>query len=243
MLEMSENIKSNAKRFWIFCRRTKYRLLPAALSSGSEEAISPEDKSTMFNNHFYSVFNNNTSDSNFPEVNIRINSNLSHIVFSEKDVFLVLKRLDINKGISPNVIPLRVPQGAAELTPSLTTLFNMCMSTCTLPDAWPRKHVYVVPLYKKEINVKLTITDPFHCLITVNGVSKIMERLVFNHVHHYVYPMINSVQHGFKCWYVLQHWQEYGRRHTDRHYFSWLLKSFWFSASLSIYSEITSIRF
>ena len=43
MIGMSENIKSNAKRFWTFCRlKTKSRLLPAVLSSGSEEAISPE---------------------------------------------------------------------------------------------------------------------------------------------------------------------------------------------------------
>ena len=31
----------------------------------------------------------------------------------------------------------------------------------------------------------------------LNGVSKIMERLVFNHVYPFVYPMINSAQHGF----------------------------------------------
>ena len=109
MIEMSENIKSNAKRFLTFCRlKIKSRLLSAVLSSGSEEAISPEDKSTIINNHFFSVFNNNTSDTNLPEVLIRINSNLSHIVFSKQDVFLVLKRLDINKGSGSNDIPLRV---------------------------------------------------------------------------------------------------------------------------------------
>ena len=193
MIEMSENIKSNAKRFWTFCRLKTSRLLPAVLSSGSEEAISPEDKSTMFNNHFSSVFNSNTSDKNLPEVNIRINSKLSHIVFSEKDVFLVLKRLDINKGSGPNDIPLRVlHECAAELTPSLTALFNMSMSTCTLPDAW--KHAYVVPIYKKGGKCKV---DHYRPISFLNGVSKIMERLVFNHVYHSVYPMINSAQHGF----------------------------------------------
>ena len=194
MIEMSENNKSNAKRFWTFCRlKTKSRLLPAVLSSGSEEAISPEDKSTMFNNHFFSVFNNNTSDINLPEVNIRINSNLSHIVFSEKDVFLVLKRLDINKESGSIDIPLRVlHECAAELTPSLTALFNMSMSNCTMPDAW--KHAYVVPIYKKGEKCKV---DNYRPISLLNGVSKIMERLVFNHVYHSVYPMMNSAQHGF----------------------------------------------
>ena len=101
MIEMPENIKSNAKRFWTFCRlKTKFRLLTAVLSSGSEEAIPPEDESTKFNNHFFSVFNNNTSDTNLPEVNIRISSNLSHIVFSEKDVFLVLKGWILTKEVA-----------------------------------------------------------------------------------------------------------------------------------------------
>ena len=151
----------------------------------------------MFNNHFFSVFNNNTSDTNLPEVNIRINSNLSHIVFSEKDVFLVLKRLDINKGSGPSDIPLRVlhecasHEYAAELTPSLTALFNMSMSTCTLPDAW--KHAYVVPIYKKGDKCKV---DNYRPISLLNGVSKIMERLVFNHVYHSVYPVLNSAQHG-----------------------------------------------
>ena len=34
MIEMSENIRSNAKRFWIFCRlKSKSRLLPAVMST------------------------------------------------------------------------------------------------------------------------------------------------------------------------------------------------------------------
>ena len=164
MIEMSENIKSNTKRFWTFCRlKTKSRLLHAVRSSGGDEAISPEDKSTMFNNHFYSVFNINTSDTNLPKINIRINSNLSHIVFSEKGVFLVLKRLDINKGSGPNDISLRVlHECAAELTPSLTVLFKYEYVDLTLPDSW--KHAYVVPIYKKGDKCKVDNYRPFHCL-------------------------------------------------------------------------------
>ena len=167
MIEMSENIKSNAKRFWTFCRlKTKSRLMPAVLSSGNEEAICSDDKSFMFNNYLHSVFNNDTSDTNLPEVNVHMNSNLSNIVFSENDVFQVLKKLDINKGSGPNDVPLRVlHQCAAELTPSLTALFNMSMSTCALPDSCCTLLLY--QYIKKEINVKLTIIDPFHCLMVL----------------------------------------------------------------------------
>ena len=60
----------------------------------------------MFSNYFFSVFNNNTSDTNLPEVNVHMNSNLANIVFSENDVFQVLKNLDISKGSSPNDVAM-----------------------------------------------------------------------------------------------------------------------------------------
>ena len=122
-----------------------------------------------------------------------MNSNLSNIVFSENDVFQVLKKLD--KGGGPNDVPLRVlHQCAAELTPSLAALFNMSMSTCALPDSW--KHAFVVPIHKKGDKCKAD-NNYYRPISLLNGVSKIMERPVFNHVYHFVYPMINSAQHGF----------------------------------------------
>ena len=55
--------------------------------------------------------------------------------FSEIDVINVLKGLDVNKGSGPDDIPLKVLRECAdELAPSPTTLFNLSMSTCTLPE-------------------------------------------------------------------------------------------------------------
>ena len=70
----------------------------------------------------------------------------------------------------------------------------MIMSTCALPDAW--KHDFVVPIHKKGDKCK---ADNYRPISLLNGVSKIMERLVSNHVGLYplVSPMINSAQHGF----------------------------------------------
>ena len=68
---------------------------------------------------------------------------------------------------------------------TLTALFNMRMSTCGLPDDW--KHAFVVPIHKKEDKCKNNNYRPISLL---NGVSKIMERLVFNHVYPFVYPIV-----------------------------------------------------
>ena len=81
---------------------------------------------------------------------------------------------------------------ADELAPSLTTLFNLSMSTCTLPEEW--KYSNVVPIHKKGKKCKV---DNYRQISLLNSVSKVMERLVFNHIYPVVSPQINSDQHGF----------------------------------------------
>ena len=62
---------------------------------------------------------------------------LANIYFSEIDVINVLKGLDVNKGSGPDDIPLKVLRECADaLAHSLTTLFNLSMSTCLLPEEW-----------------------------------------------------------------------------------------------------------
>ena len=67
----------------------------------------------MFINYFYSVFSYNIADINLQEVTIQINTNLSNIVLSENDVFLLLKRFDNNKGNGSKGLPLSVLRGCA----------------------------------------------------------------------------------------------------------------------------------
>ena len=60
----------------------------------------------------------------------------------------------------PDYIPLKeVCKCADEFAPSLTTLFHLSMSTCTLPEEW--KYSNVVLIHKKVRNAKLIITDHF----------------------------------------------------------------------------------
>ena len=105
----------------------------------------------------------------------------------------VLKGLDVNKGSGPDDIPLTVLRECAdELVPSLTTLFNFSISTCTLREEW--KYSNVVPIHKKGKKCKV---DNYRPISLLNSVSKVMERLVFNHRYPVVSPQINSAQHGF----------------------------------------------
>ena len=60
----------------------------------------------------------------------------------------VIPRGCFNEGSGPDDIPLKeLRECADELAPSLTTLFNLSTSTCTLPEEW--RYSNVVPIHKK----------------------------------------------------------------------------------------------
>ena len=162
MSDLALSLKNNAKCFWTFCRlNTNSRQIPAVVSDGQNDVADAADKAKMFNDYFHSVFSTPKTGIALPAVSVKSDNMLANIVFSEIDVINVLKGLDVNKGSGPDDIPLKVLRECAdELAPSLTTLFNLSMSTCTLPEVW--KYSNVVPIHKKARNAKSIITDQYH---------------------------------------------------------------------------------
>ena len=194
MSDLALSLKNNAKRFWTFCRlNTNSRQIPAVVSDGQNDVTDAADKAKMFNDYFHSVLSTPKTRIALPAVSVKSDNMLAKVVFSEIDVINVLKGLDVNKGSGPDDIPLKVLRECAdELAPSLTTLFNLSMSTCTLPEVW--KYSNVVPIHKKGKKCKV---DNYRPISLLNSVSKVMERLVCNHIYPVVSPQINSAQHGF----------------------------------------------
>ena len=180
MSDLALSLKNNAKRFWTFCRlNTNSCQIPAVVSDGQNDVTDAADKAKMFNDYFHSVFSTPKTGIALPAVSVKSDNMLANIVFSEIDVINVLKGLDVNKGSGPDDIPLKVLRECAdELAPSLTTLFNLSMSTCTLPEVW--KYSNVVPIHKKGKKCKV---DNYRPISLLNSVSKVMERLVFNHIY------------------------------------------------------------
>ena len=194
MSDLALSLKNNAKRFWTFCRlNTNSRQIPAVVSDGQNDVTDAADKAKVFNDYFHSVFSTPKTGIALPAVSVKSDNMLANIVFSKIDVINVLKGLDVNKGSGPDDIPLKVSRECAdELAPSPTTLFNLSMSTCTLPEVW--KYSNVVPIHKKGKKCKV---DNYRPISLLNSVSKVMERLVFNHIYPVVSPQINSAQHRF----------------------------------------------
>lgn len=183
----------NPKRFWSYYRsKTKSKSLPHSVKNESNEAQEPNAKANMFNDYFYSAFNNNVSPE-LPVINEFVDCNLSTIRFNSNHVLAKLKGLDITKACGPDKLSPRVlRECCTELAPSLTLLYNRSMQSGVIPKQW--REANVVPVHKKGAKECVGNYRPISLLCIA---SKIMERCIHDHVFTAVKAHIHPLQHGF----------------------------------------------
>ena len=70
--------------------------------------------------------------------------------------------------------------------------FNRSLSVGKIHSAW--KHAYIIPIHKKDSK---EMVENYRPISLLNNVSKVMERLVFNHVYPVIEPCISHAQHWF----------------------------------------------
>ncbi|ELU00779.1 hypothetical protein CAPTEDRAFT_49554, partial [Capitella teleta] len=81
----------------------------------------------------------------------------------------ILTQLNANKVCAPNGIsPVIITKFAHLLSPSLTVLFNILISSKTVPDDW--KKSYIVPVFKKGDKQNVKNYRPISLLCTVSKV-------------------------------------------------------------------------
>ena len=153
---MAASLQFCPKRFWSISFKTKkHSVLKKVCSSegpgGEIYAEKPRPIADMFNRFFFSTFSN-PNESNWShslDVNHYHSScesaKLSEITLNSEDVLSALKSIDCSKAQGPDKIPARIlVECAEELSPSLTDLFNLSLSSCSLPTEW--KSANIVPL-------------------------------------------------------------------------------------------------
>ena len=99
---------------------------------------------------------------------------LDHVETSIEAVYGLLSSLKVNKACGPDLICGRLlKEGAAELSPSLTALFNKSLQDAVLPLDWVSANV--CPVYKKGDKQCVANYRPISltCLLT-----KVLEKIV-----------------------------------------------------------------
>lgn len=169
---------------------TKSAELPRSMSFGSKLASDDLEKATLFNEYFYSVFTRGYSSvpqspQSFPPTSVCIDS----IICSEEEVYKILTSLNTSKD---GIVSVLLKQCALALTPPITLLFNLSLSTSTLPLDW-RTH-FIKPIFKSKDRTSGLNYRPIALLPVI---SKVLERIVYNRLIVSIGESISSNQYGF----------------------------------------------
>ena len=191
---ISNSLVNNSKRFWgVIKNKTKSRFIPESIFHNNTSSTNPVDKANIFNNFFYSNFTPRENGSTFPASNVFQNPELSEIELTVAEVRLSLESIDISKATGPDQLSGRIlKECAAQLAPSLTTLFNKSLQLGIVPDLW--KSANVAPVHKKNDKQNAENYRPISLLCLP---SKILERCIFNHIFNKTKHLITQLQHGF----------------------------------------------
>ena len=134
----------HSKPIYTYMRNlTNVNTIPSAVNLDNINAVSDNEKATLFNQYFHSVFT--SSNFRLPEVP-RPDHFIDAITITESDVYHALLSLDPSKamgcdGISPKLLK----HCALPLTPALSILSKF-VSTLYIPREW---HTHLIrPIYK-----------------------------------------------------------------------------------------------
>jgi hypothetical protein len=157
---------------------------------------SNKEKADIFNAHFISQ--STLPDNDDPEPDVPTLDNqpvLDSIIISQDTVSKILKNLDSNKAVGPDLVHNRLLTAACDyISLPLANFFNKCLNDCAFPDPW--KIANVTPIYKKGSKELCTNYRPISLL---SCVGKVFESCVYKHVFGYLKEndILTSSQSGF----------------------------------------------
>ena len=184
------------KGFWNFVKRFKTDNVGiSVLKSKGKTAITPEDKASMLNDQFCSVYTNEAT-SNIPKPPGRAYPDIDPIQVQVPGVEKLLKGLNVNKASGPDKIPARLlKETAVQSAPILSAIFQKSLDMGVLPEKW--KHSNVSPIYKKEDRCLPSNYRP----VSLTCIScKILEHIVNRQIRDHCdkYNILVDNQHGFR---------------------------------------------
>ena len=191
----------NGRRWW--------QTVKCVLGKGSDQSYPPilndldqsyvsnsRDKATLFNNFFLSHCDIDLTNARLPNRNANPDVLLDNICASTNEVYELIQSLDVNKSMGHDGISARMLKSAGlAIVPSLTRLFNLCLSEGKFPASW--KKADVIPLHKKD---NKDVCNNYRPVSILPVVSKILEQIVFKNVYNFFHQhsLLTSHQSGFR---------------------------------------------
>jgi len=157
------------------------------------------DQPQLFNKFFHSVFTHSSYDLPTSADLLVCNETLSNINISAADVFQALHSLDPNKASDiDNINPALLKYCAEPLTTPIHHLFILSLWSQSLSQEWCTHHI--VPVFKSGDHTSVTNYRPISLLCII---SKVLERIIFQHLFDFIYNKLSTHQFGFIPWMFL----------------------------------------
>lgn len=160
------------------------------------KASSGPEIANLFADQFVSVFSRNPATTNNTSNGFSgIDSVISTVKFTEKQIFNKLKHIDASKGPGPDSIPPSfIKRCSHVLSLPLQLIFNSSLEEGIFPEVW--KSARIVPVFKKGDPANVKNYRPISIL---SCFPKIFESLVCPVITRHIDKIISPNQHGFKA--------------------------------------------
>ncbi|KAG7303291.1 hypothetical protein JYU34_011770 [Plutella xylostella] len=190
---IEEDLLLNIKSFWRYTKNKRVtNSIPNRMYYNDRTATTGQDICNLFSDYFSTVYSTSASVNYTPDFPSRHHS-ISSIEFTEEQVLVKLKNLNLNKGAGPDSIPpVFVRVCATVLAKPLTLIFNKSMSSGVFPALW--KITKGTPIFKSGVRNNV---EDYRQVCILNCFAKVFEGLIYDQLYVFLKPILSPSQHGF----------------------------------------------
>ena len=199
---ISENFKSNPKKFWSYIASTKKSSDNFSFTIDNNVVSDPKIIASAFNNHFASKFDDMYDPLDLAALTDSIPSHgaapFSFLPFTVSEVLEILENLDSSKSPGPDeLLPVFLKVCCKELAPVLCDIFNMFIQKGQCPASW--KDANVVPIYKGSGKPKDDVGS-YRPVSLTSVLCKVLEKLISVRMMDYINEnnILSDDQFGFR---------------------------------------------
>ena len=194
-----QSLQDNPKRFWSYVN-TKLKSKGSCidrLKDNNEVIEDPTKMAELFADHFYNCFNHNGNLPNSRNLisYVSTEKTLTNIKIDFNAVSRIVKSLPNKCSEDLDGLSYAVIKGGGDiLSLQMCRLFQMSLSTETIPSDWKKSMIYPI---KKKTNPK-TVND-FRPISITSCICRIFERIIRDAVQRFLRDnfSLNLSQHGF----------------------------------------------
>jgi len=193
----TENKHGTTKRFWGFIKSLRNDSCGVApLRDKGILKSNADDKAEILNKQFTSVFTKGDNPY-MPDLGDSPYPSMPDIQVTETGVRKLLMNLNIHKAAGPDGIrPRLLKECATEIAPIFTKLFNISLTSGTVPSEWTQ--ALVTPIFKKG---EKFIASNYRPVSLTCIACKMLEHIVVSNVldHLDLHSILVDNQHGFRA--------------------------------------------